>query len=453
MRKADITIWLERSIKMGILGVLFLVGVKALNYGYAEGDNWSRIMLHHFYEDSGKIDNLYLGSSHVYCGLNPEILDELTQQHNFNLCSSGQGLNGSYYLLREADERNQLSHVYLELYYRVSVKDFYKNTENIDRDYKYVWYNLDSMPLSVNKACYGWSAGGADGVLDAWLPFVRFRSHLDDYDYISAIIANKEQEDFKEYKFKVDFADGNGCVEYKKQGYQYVTRELLDEDRVYVEDAISKEPMGEKAEEYLRKIIQYCQKKNIPITLFVSPMDNLQLISTVNYDYYVEQVREIAEEYQVDFYDFNLAKEQYLPLYEEKGFRDVGHLNAKGAEIFTPFFYQIVTGDKDDNKQFFYDSYADKLSDMEPLVYGLYYIDSETLGEPAGQRIFYVASDRAQGMEYRIVITPEDVDQYMLQDFDENSKFSLPTEEHGIISVISRVKSDSDVLQTLEVKY
>lgn len=66
MRRVKIIIWLKRSIKIVVFFILCFWGVKLLNYGYVREDDWSRIMLHHFYEDNGEIDNLYLGSSHVF---------------------------------------------------------------------------------------------------------------------------------------------------------------------------------------------------------------------------------------------------------------------------------------------------------------------------------------------------------------------------------------------------
>lgn len=82
---------------------------------YSPTEAWYRILWQQFYVHEGEIENLYLGSSHVFCDLNPEILDQLTGKCNFNLSSPNQPLNGSYYLLREADKRNELSHVYLEV--------------------------------------------------------------------------------------------------------------------------------------------------------------------------------------------------------------------------------------------------------------------------------------------------------------------------------------------------
>lgn len=92
--------------------------------------DWERNLWHYFYKDDGKIDNLYLGSSHVYYDINPALLDSMNGGYNFNLASSAQPLNGSYYLLKEAGKNNALSHVYLELYYQCSVKDNFHSGQN-----------------------------------------------------------------------------------------------------------------------------------------------------------------------------------------------------------------------------------------------------------------------------------------------------------------------------------
>ncbi|MDE7206541.1 MAG: hypothetical protein K2N90_05200, partial [Lachnospiraceae bacterium] len=117
--------------------------------------------------------------------------------------------------------------------------------------------------------------------------------------------------------------------------------------------------LGRESKKYLYKIIQYCQKRDIPITLFVSPIDELQLTSTEKYDCYVNQIKEIASECNVAFYDFNLAKEAYLPIHQNQYFRDIGHLNSEGAGVFTPFFAQVMAGDPLKNEMYFYSSYRE----------------------------------------------------------------------------------------------
>ena len=147
------------------------------------------------------------------------------------------------------------------------------------------------------------------------------------------------------------------------------------------------------SKDYLIKIIEYCQDKDIPITLFVSPMDNLRLVSTMGYDLYVDQIKGIAKEYGIEFYDFNLVKDEYLPVYQGGYFSDSGHMNSSGAEIFTPFFAKVVSGDYSENEKYFYSSYAEKLEREAPSLYGIYYRELETM------KTFWIASNRNSGME------------------------------------------------------
>ena len=394
--------YLSRII--GVLGALliFYMICNTLNYIYVEEDSWGRILWHNSFEDDRKIDNIYLGSSHVYCNINPELLDEINGQYNFNMASGAQLLNGSYHLLKEADKNNVLSHVYLELYYDCSViNNFNSSSEIINIGYYHNFKNTDYMKLSFNKIEYMLSIAGAEKYVDIFFPFSRYRTKLDNWDYIRQTMESKGTTAYVNFEQHNEYVDGNGIFEYKEQGYQYNTRKFLDKQRLYKQYKILGEnPIGEKSEKYLRRIISYCQKRDIPITLFVSPIDELQLISVEHYDNYINQVRKIAREYGIEFYDFNLTKEEYLDIQHGKYFRDIDHLNYKGADIFTPFFSKVVSGTPSENEKYFYASYEEKLQSTAPAIYGLYYKDSD------GIRTYHVASNRERGMEYRITMNP-----------------------------------------------
>ncbi len=147
---------------------------------------------------------------------------------------------------------------------------------------------------------------------------------------------------------------------------------------------------------YLRKAITYCQQWQIPVTLFVSPTYELQLISTEGYDNYVDQVREIAEEYQVDFYD----------------------------------------------------SYGQKLQNQEPAVYGIYYRASED-----SEKNMWVASNREAEMEYKITCTTSEGERHTIQDFHENKVFKVPAWEQGTSEITYRLNNMPDSEQTVEIVY
>ena len=80
----------------GIIAGLFVFCMiaKGLNYIYVPDSEWERIVMHHFYDDRGQIDNLFLGSSHLHNDIDPFMLDELNGQYNFNLATPAQLLNG-----------------------------------------------------------------------------------------------------------------------------------------------------------------------------------------------------------------------------------------------------------------------------------------------------------------------------------------------------------------------
>lgn len=439
--------------------MLFVFGV--LDYIFVDDDTvrWYRFLWHEYYADCGRIDNICVGSSHVYSDINPAQMDYLTGEYNFNLSSAMQSLNGSYYLIRQASEDNHLSHVYLELYYLCSTKDnFNDNLDPICLQLDKNWNNTDYMNWTINKLRYMSTIGSIEDCPTVWIPFIRYRDKLGDWEYIKNVVETKEKESYKQYVYEYDYSDGNGYTKFLDQAYFYSTREYYEKDRIKKQERIlSQNPIGELSESYLRDILLYCKKEKLPITLFISPIDNLELISTEGYDNYITQIRSIAEEYGVDFYDFNLAKEEYLPVWENENFRDEGHLNNKGASIFTPFFYKVIEGNKGQNEKYFYSSYDEKLQYASPTIYGLYFRDAEsenTVTNDFGKlRNYTIASNRNTEMEYRVVLIPNESQRYVLQEFCYNKEFVLPQNEHGVCIIESKMKNSENVLQRLEVNY
>lgn len=456
LNKTSLIRYFSRILKIVFWIVIFNAMVTLLNYIYTDPSSYSlyRFLWHDYNENKGTIENIYLGSSHVYMDINSHTMDELSGLHNFNMSSPSQPLNGSYYLLKQADHDNDLSNVYLELYYMCSVKDNFNKNLDVITNPTYNnrnWQNIDFMNNSWYKLAYIKSClYNIDYLPDIFFPFIRYREKLGDWNYVKTNLETKSGKDYRSYHYYAEYTENGYCKTYEGM-YVYSTRKFMDINRLYNQSKILDEnPMGELSEAYLKKIIVYCQQRDIPIILFISPMDNLQLISTVNYDNYVNQVREIASEYNVPFYDFNLIKQQYLELDKDVCFHDIGHLNAEGAALYTPVLYKVLTGSKEQNASLFYSTYAEKLANCDPDFYGLYYRRAESeIGESI--KVYHIASNR-EDMEYRIIITPEEGEQYWLQDFDTNASFTLPASEDGICTIVARMKDNpEEIIQTMEI--
>lgn len=428
--------------------VLFLTGVRTLNYLYWQEDLWSRILWHNFYRQEENIDCLYLGSSHVYNDINPEILDEKNGKNNFNLSSSGQRVIESYYYLKEADKYHNPETVYLELYYHASTGESgdYRDRSTIQDG----WNNINYIRPSLGKMEAVFDMDPVQYYPEVVFPFIRYRGHLIEKDWIRARVSEKAADDYKNYIYN------DGMTEYRDKGYKKTSRELTNllfrRDRIPEEMFLTKD-----AEKYLRKTIEYCREKDISIVLFSSPIYEIQPMSTENYDSYVMGVKKIAAEYGVPYYDFNLVKEEYLPIQYPEYYQDVGHLNTKGADLFTHFFYQVVSSEPESNKKYFYDSYLEKLKKSEERIYGLYFYEAGGTevdkDEPDKTRRMIIASNRDKELEYQVFLMPDGGETVLLQEYSTNKEFNMSWEEQGICKIVWRNTDDKEKTESMEIQY
>ena len=440
---------------LALMVFVILFVANCLNYIYTDAEDsfnqWSRILWHNYYSYKDNIDCLYIGSSHIYEDIDPYILDELNGKNNFDFATPGQRLNASYYILKEIDKKHDLEHVYLELYYDLSTRrgDFSSRDSMIDN-----WRNIDEMKFSLNKLLYIFDVYEPEYYLDTFLPFIRYKSMLFDNEYVDRQVRIKCSEDYRKYRYRITDDAGNTIIEFTDKGYDYTTEKLTNGDLLYqYELKIKEQPVAPDAEKYLGKILEYCRENNIAITLFSSPVYELHLLATDDYDAYIDKINSIAREYDIEYYDFNICREEYMDIQSVDNFKDVQHLNTEGAAVFTDVFWEVMSQPYEESSRYFYTSYADKRQSMEPCIYGIYRTDPERTDRETDTAAYRVASNRPQDMEYRILLTPAGEDTEMYQDFSQNTYFSVPDSEHGICTIVAKVTGQSDKVQTLEINY
>lgn len=428
-----------------IAGIVLFWGISyGLRYIYVEENEWNRRIFNDLYFSNENIDCLYLGSSHVFSAVNTGILDSNNGKNNFNLATGSQSLIESYWLLKEASRNNSLSHVYVEMYYMCStgIAGNYESSFSI----KKTWAVTDYMKWSLNKveALLDMNKDKAY-YMDALVPWIRYRDKVFDIEWINACTTRKNDKEYKAFEqseTKLDECTGKEYeTKYYPKGYYYSSRELSN---LYMERNRDPNEMELTADsqKYLRKIIEYCQERDINITLFATPVYDCQLVSAENYDFFREQVSTIAEEYGIEFLDFNLIRPEYMITDKCELYRDMNHLNSRGAEYFTVLFNEVITSSEEEIGEYFYSSYEEKLSNACPQVYGIYSVsvnDNKTM---------YIAANRDSDLEYSIIIKSEE-GEVILQDFSTSKIFSLPKNWTGLCTVTWREEEgrDEHVLQ------
>ena len=152
-----------------------------------------------------------------------------------------------------------------------------------------------------------------------------------------------------------------------------------------------------------------------------------------------------------------MVRGECLPIQKPEYFMDAGHLNSKGAALYSNFFHRVVSAPEEENSEYFYSSYQEKMEKEKPEVYGLYcYLMEEAElqpgDEPDRNLKMTIAATRKDDIECQIFLTPEGGETYMFQDFSENREFRVPAQEHGSCEIIWRETGGTEA-GSLEISY
>jgi hypothetical protein len=260
-------------------------------------------------EKENSIDVLFLGTSHVYCGVNPLEIWNQTGIPSFNVVSNRQPIWSSYGLLKEALKHQKPKAVFFDV---LGATDYVEGLIDSDRGINATHLAFDPVPLSISKILDILQIDEISNKQEMIFPII--------YNHKRLLDNSLNSFDFS-YVFKKQRNIDKGFV-------LSVKTEPVEKPPVYPDGMI---PMTPVAEKYLVKIIELCKKENIPLVLFKTPSSALE-----NFLMQLTGIAEVGAEYDVPFLDFNR-------LYDETGldfktdFIDGGHLNVHGAKKISDY--------------------------------------------------------------------------------------------------------------------
>ena len=336
-KEASVSVKTKKQALFGWL--LMIVAVIALLCGLIrlcnyllmdDSQSYTRLTMHELYEraDAGEeIDTLFLGSSHCYRAYDPELYEELTGRTAYNLGSSSQNYDTSYYLLREAARLYDLKTVYLDMYYKFLFMD------SEDRDLVQANIISDYMRPSLNKLSFLLTTTEAKNYTNRFFPFRRSWQELGDFAYVRENLAKKQAESYRKYEPVTVEAD-----QYAGRGFVW-SDARLDVDAITWWDNFGKVADDMQLDttypvSYIEKIVSFCREHDIRLVFVTAPSLNQYLEAIGPYDSAHAYVQKLAERFGVEYLDFNLVKTEYLELTADD-YIDVDHLNGTGAEKLT----------------------------------------------------------------------------------------------------------------------
>ena len=132
-------------------------------------------------------------------------------------------------------------------------------------------------------------------------------------------------------------------------------------------------------------------------------------------------------------------------------FKDADHMNSYGAETFSRLFAYFING-KISEGELFYNSYREKLQNIEPTVFGVSYHDSQD-GKGEQVRNCKIVTTEHNNLECEIVISPVGGEPYKVQEFCANRFFTIMQDEQGLITITYRLSGFPDTVKTVNISY
>lgn len=437
---------MKRKVKRIVASLLFcilLIGCgKFFRYILVDDTaSYTRVAFHEMYGQDN-IDVLFVGSSHCYRSFIPEIFDKELGMNTFNGGTSSQAMDGSYMVIKEAVRHYDVKHIYLEVYYDIAFLGYQERT-----DMTQTYIISDYLKPSLDKTQYLLNASAKEYYPNSFILARRNWINFFDADYVKNLLIKKGTDAYKNYGYEYITGESEWYV-----GKGYVASNQTIKNWDYFSDRgwgnIEFDDISEDWLCGLWDIIAFCNKEDIPLTLVSVPMPDYLLAGIENYDEYVELIQSMIEDTNVNYYDFNLCREEYFPNTSFL-FQDVHHMNCYGAEVFSHLLAKVING-KLLEKDVFYDSYTEKLGELKPTVFGVSYSDIQN--DNGGQvRNCKIVSN--ENLEYEIKLSPEGGEPYKVQDFSNNRFFCVLPDEHGVISVTYREIGHPNEVWTINVSY
>lgn len=434
---------MKRAVRTVLGALMILCGIWAadriLSYMVIDDvEDEVRYAMHELYEQND-IETLFLGSSHVFCGYDPQILDEIMGENTYLAATPVQKADGSYYLLKEVLKNNPVRKVYLDVFCKM-----YRDVpaQRTSEQMMYIYCITDYMKNGWNRTEFLLNASGCDYYIESFLPSARYGNYLLDRRRLEGIVKRKRTSGYTNYEdVPSNFYKGAMI----STGTPGAPQMIVDTDGPGVpEDVISSYSL-----KYLDKIVALCEEEGIELVLVSTPFTDLYVQAIENYDTFYHYMRNYAEANGIEYYDFNLCRTDILEM-EYDDFMDCHHLSGKGAAKYSAVFAELMTSYGEAERQaLFYDSVQEKIDDMPPQTMG---IALHPLESAENKYTIATVANYDVDVEYRICILDEQGNEMeLIQDFSDENILEKSQEEPMTFRITVRLKESGEICEEASI--
>lgn len=252
MRNSKKYIWIGLFLALTIC-INLLLNYVLLPYSYVRCDT------HHLTE--GGYQDIYVGTSHGFAGIDPLQTDAITGRKSTNLCLGGEYLCDSYFLTKEAHRHNPLRRV-------IYVLDpgYWVTEPSQDSSYNTL---CQSLPWSKVKLEYTAAKMLKADFRTTLFPWYNYRKDLLKPDVIQHNLTTKQSQEYKDYSIKP--FDSTGQT-YTEQGFMNIHRVENAQKTEQNLKLWNEADLIPKEFKYFNKLKSYCAQNQIDFVVVTLPV-------------------------------------------------------------------------------------------------------------------------------------------------------------------------------------
>ena len=258
-------------------------------------------------EPADSYDVIALGSSHMYCTLNPIKLFRDFGIRSYVLSTRRQPLAVSYEYLKMALERQSPRVVVLETFMLLNKENYFRIEDGVAHD------SIDPVPLGIHKFKMIGAFEHEGAPEDYILPFIKYHSRWKELGKLDFLISDWRERDFcKGFKLICNVTPVNASkIDYRTVAFCPIRKEYFD---------------------WIDRIHDLASSHNAQLLLLVAPYE----VSGQTSHKMAKSLHVYAKSRGIPFLDMNQRFEE-LGLDCKKDFYDFGHLNVYGADKATKY--------------------------------------------------------------------------------------------------------------------
>lgn len=427
-----------KGVLKRILAVVFILAVvlgslKIISKAIVDDSGtYTRVMMHEFYNQDN-IDLLFVGASHCYRSVDPALISERTGKKAFCASSSGQFIDVSLAMVKEAADLYDLDHVYLELSASIAAETgWFRERDGLTQ----LYIVSDYMRPSKNKLELLLNATSPEHYLDTFLLPHSGLEYVFNPAGMMDVYRIKRTKAYRNYGYDYlvhehEWYVGDGYVRHNK---------VMQDSMFFSVNCYEPYDISLITDDWRNTVLEiadFCRERGIPLSFYCAPVSDYQLAAWGNYDDYTAVVQELADEAGVDFVDFNRLDEDHFER-QTAYFFNADHLNMYGSHLFSENLAAYINGELPADA--FGERVSDRLDAKEPIYYG---VALQMKSFPATSD-FRLVSNHPGALEYRVELEPARGEPALLQDFDVNDHLSAEFEIGDKLIVAYRRAGDTD---------